>query len=101
VVTRASASNGGCPDVAAFLDEQLGDANTDFIVTDRNILAAEFPAELQARRVLTAIGAGNRTNKAIADQAGIQAAPLTRSLLMLHNVKRTIAVNVPVSTRAG
>lgn len=89
----------GAPDVSAFVAEQLGDDNTDLIVTGRNILAAEFPAELQARRVLSAIGAGSRTNKAIADLAGIQAAPLARSLDTLGAVKRMIAVDVPVSVR--
>lgn len=89
----------GAPDVSTYLAEQLGEDNTDLIVTGGNILTAEFPTELQARRVLTAIGAGSRTNKAIADQAGIQAAPLARSLNTLREAKRMIAADLPTSIR--
>jgi hypothetical protein len=34
---------------------------------------------MQARHVLGAIGAGDRTNKALSTRAGLQAAPLARS----------------------
>lgn len=53
--------------------------------------------ELQARRVLTAVGSGMRTNKAIADRAGLAAAPLARSLRQLREAKRIVAADVPVS----
>src|SRR5439155_8264912 len=59
----------------------------------------EFPAEVQARHVLSAIGAGERTNKAIATRAGLQAAPLARSLHVLRDIKRVVAADHPFSTR--
>lgn len=69
------------------------------MVVGRTVLAAEFPVELQARRVLTAIGAGDRTNKAIATRAGVAAAPLARSLQVLRDGKRVVAADHPVSLR--
>ena len=59
------------PDVMAFLDRQLADENSELVDVGRNVLAAEFPPDLQATRVLTAIGSGERTNKAIAARSGL------------------------------
>ena len=87
------------PDVMAFLDRQLGEENSDLVDAGRNVLAAEFPPDLQATRVLTAIGAGERTNKAIAVRAGIKDTPLARSLDTLRAAKRMVAVERPVSLR--
>jgi uncharacterized protein len=87
------------PDVLAFLDRQLADENSDLIDVGRNVLAAEFPPDLQATRVLAAIGSGERTNKAIAAHAGVKDAPLARSLETLREAKRVIAVDRPVSLR--
>ncbi|HWM06389.1 MAG TPA: ATP-binding protein, partial [Actinophytocola sp.] len=64
----------GAPDVMSFVREQLTDENSDLVVTGRTVLAAEFPTDIQARHVLGAIGAGDRTNKAISTRAGLQAA---------------------------
>jgi uncharacterized protein len=86
-------------DVLTFLDRQLADENSDLIDVGRNVLAAEFPPDLQATRVLTAIGAGERTNKAIASRAGIRDTPLARSLETLRAGKRIVAVDQPVSLR--
>ena len=89
----------GAPDVMAFLEQQLADENSDLIDVGRNVLAAEFPPGLQATRVLTAIGSGERTNKGIGVRAGIKDAPLARSLDTLRVAKRVIAVDRPVSLR--
>ncbi|MGH3932145.1 MAG: ATP-binding protein [Pseudonocardiaceae bacterium] len=89
----------GAPDVMSFIREQLTDENSDLVVVGRTVLAAEFPTDVQARHVLGAIGAGNRTNKAIATRAGLQAAPLARSLQLLREAKRVVAADLPVSTR--
>lgn len=89
----------GAPDVPSFLHDQLTDENSDLVVVGRNVLAAEFPAQLQARHVLAAIGAGDRTNKAISSRAGIRAAPLARSLRVLRDDKRVVAADLPISTR--
>ncbi|MGQ0719555.1 MAG: ATP-binding protein [Pseudonocardiales bacterium] len=89
----------GAPDVMSFVGEQLTDENSDLVVIGRTVLAAEFPADIQARHVLGAIGAGDRTNKAISTRAGLQAAPLARSLHLLREAKRVVAADLPVSTR--
>ncbi|MGH9185601.1 MAG: ATP-binding protein [Acidimicrobiales bacterium] len=89
----------GAEDAMTFLRAQIADENSDLVVVGRNVLAAEFPTEMQARHVLTAIGAGDRTNKAIAARAGLQAAPLARSLHVLRDAKRVVAADLPVSTR--
>jgi AAA+ ATPase superfamily predicted ATPase len=87
------------PDVMAFLDRQLADENSDLVDVGRNVLAAEFPPDLQATRVLTAIGGGERTNKAIAARSGLKDTPLARSLETLRIAKRMVAVERPVSLR--
>jgi uncharacterized protein len=89
----------GAPDVMSFVREQLTDENSDLVVTGRAVLAAEFPTDIQARHVLGAIGAGDRTNKAISTRAGLQAAPLARSLHLLREGKRVVTADLPVSTR--
>jgi len=89
----------GAPDVMSYIREQLTDENSDLVVVGRTVLAAEFPTEVQARQVLGAIGAGDRTNKAIATRAGLQAAPLARSLQLLREAKQVVAADLPVSTR--
>ncbi|MGH3720154.1 MAG: ATP-binding protein [Pseudonocardiaceae bacterium] len=89
----------GTPDVMSFVGEQLTDENSDLVVTGRAVLAAEFPTDIQARHVLGAIGAGDRTNKAISTRAGLQAGSLARSLHLLREAKRVVAADLPVSTR--
>lgn len=89
----------GANDAMTFLRHQLEDENSDLVVLGRNILTAEFPSELQARHVLGAIGAGERTNKAIASRAGLEAAPLARSIQILRDTKRVVAVDHPMSVR--
>ncbi len=85
----------------AFMTDQLSDENSELVVAGRNVLNAEFPAQLQARQVLSAIGAGERTNKAIADRAGLKAASLARSLHTLQQAKRIVAMDLPFSTKAS
>ncbi|MGH8906999.1 MAG: ATP-binding protein [Egibacteraceae bacterium] len=83
----------------AFLDGQLADDNSDLVVVGQRVLSSEFPVRLQARQVLSAIGAGERTHKAIADKAGIGAAPLSRAMRLLVEDKRLVALDRPFSTR--
>jgi AAA+ ATPase superfamily predicted ATPase len=91
----------GAPDVMAFLHRQLADENSDLIDVGRNVLAAEFPPDLQAGRVLTAIGGGERTFKGIGAHAGIGQTPLARSLETLTGVKRVVTADRPMSLRDG
>jgi AAA+ ATPase superfamily predicted ATPase len=89
----------GAGSMAQFLRRQLSDETSDLLVVGRDILSAEFPADLQARQVLTAIGSGLRTNKEIATRAGIPGGSLARSLTLLNQTKRVIAVDEPLSTK--
>jgi len=89
------------PDVGAFLDRQLSDENSDLIDVGRNVLAGEFPPQLQATRVLSAIGSGERTFTGIGVRSGIGHTPLNRSLETLTSAKRMVSVDRPVSLRSG
>lgn len=96
---RIAAEWRAAPDVLTFLRRQLSDENSDLVDVGRNVLAAEFPPDLQASRVLTAIGSGERTFKGIREHSAIKDAPLTRSLDLLTTAKRTVAVDRPISLR--
>ena len=91
----------GAADTLAFLRRQLGDENSELIDVGRNVLAAEFPPDLQATRVLSAIGSGERTFKGITAQSGIGEQQLARSLEMLTSVKRAVSADRPVSLKSG
>ncbi|WP_405568805.1 AAA family ATPase [Streptomyces phaeochromogenes] len=82
-----------------FLQAALSDPVSALLVSAERSLAAEFPQQVQARTVLSAIGSGERTFSNIARAAGgIGATPLQRSLTILTD-KRVIAAELPVSTR--
>jgi uncharacterized protein len=91
----------GAPDAMAFLRRQLADENSELIDVGRNILTAEFPPELQATRVLSAIGSGERTFKGISARSGIGEQQLARSLEVLTTVKRAVSADRPVSLKSG
>ncbi|NUK25235.1 ATP-binding protein [Streptomyces lunaelactis] len=82
-----------------FLETALSDPVSALLVSAERSLAAEFPQQVQARAVLSAIGSGERTFSNIARAAGgIGATPLQRSLGILVD-KRVIAAELPISTR--
>ncbi|MFF4250846.1 ATP-binding protein [Streptomyces sp. NPDC001663] len=82
-----------------FLSAALTDPLSALLVSAERSLAAEFPQQVQARMVLSAIGSGERTFTNIARAAGgIGATPLQRSLATLVD-KRVVAAELPVSTR--
>lgn len=89
-----------------FLQEALLDPTSALLVSGERSLAAEFPAEIQAQAVLSAIGTGERTWKGIkselSDGAGQQIAEssLAKALRVLE-AKRVIAVETPLSARSG
>jgi uncharacterized protein len=82
--------------------EYLADAVTDpisaLLVNGERSLASEFPAQSQARLVLGAIGAGERTFSLIARAAGVPPASLNRALDTL-TAKRIVEASTPLSTR--
>ncbi|MEU1278974.1 ATP-binding protein [Streptomyces sp. NPDC005805] len=82
-----------------FLSDALSDPVSALLVSAERSLAAEFPQEVQARAVLSAIGSGERTFSNIARAAGgLAGTSLQRSLTLLAE-KRLIAAELPVSTR--
>jgi len=98
---------GGFPKIAAawqdgdlrtFLTRSLTDDGSPLVSTGRLILEAEFRSSVQARSVLSAIGTGSRTNKAISDASGISSNNLTYPLRVLAD-KRVISTSLPLSTR--
>lgn len=91
----------GAANAQAFLRRQLGDENSELIDVGRNVLAAEFPPDLQASRVLVAIGSGERTFKGIGARSGIGEQQLTRSLDTLTTAKRAVSADRPVSLKSG
>jgi hypothetical protein len=91
----------GAADAMAFLRRQLADENSELIDVGRNILAAEFPPDIQATRVLSAIGSGERTFKGISARSGIGEQQLARSLETLTTVKRAVSADRPVSLKSG
>lgn len=89
--------------VGASLIGYLSDAVTDptsaLLVSAERALAAEFPSDAQARRVLGAIGSGERTFALIGRAAGgFPQATLSRALQLLTE-KRLVQVMTPLSTR--
>jgi len=87
----------------ASVDDYLGgvldDPTSALLVSAERALAAEFPAEAQARQVLGAIGSGERTYSLIGRAAGgLPQASLSRALTLL-TAKRLVDALVPLSTR--
>ena len=84
-----------------FLRAQLMDDTSPLVVVGERILNAEFPPGLQARDVLQVIGAGETSFATIAARTGINQGSLTRSLHVLAGDKRVVAIDRPMSARAG
>lgn len=85
--------------VRQYLREAVRDPTSALIVSGERALTAEFPTESQARRVLGAIGAGERSFSLIGRAAGgLPQGSLTRALEVL-TAKRVVAAATPLSTR--
>jgi AAA+ ATPase superfamily predicted ATPase len=80
-----------------YLRAAVTDPTSALVVSGERAVAAEFPAEAQARTVLNAIGAGERTFTTIGRAAGLPAASLSRALNVLVD-KRVVAADLPLST---
>lgn len=84
-----------------YLEDALGSPTSALLVSAERVLAAEFPAQVQARSVLTTIGSGERTFSAIGQKAGdLQQTSLARSLVLLRD-KRVVAADTPLSTKTS
>jgi uncharacterized protein len=81
-----------------YLADAVADPTSPLLVSGERSLAAEFPADTQAKLVLSAIGSGERTHTLIGRAAGdLPTATLTRALRLLTR-KRIITAETPLST---
>lgn len=78
-----------------FLMAALASADTPFVSAASRILDAEFPVQMQARAILSAIGHGERTRKAISQVTGIATSNLQAPLGFLANTKRVVRIESP------
>jgi hypothetical protein len=89
-----------------FLERECEDPAAPVFGVPESALLAEFPSPDHARRVLEAVGSGDRTQAAIAAEAGgrqggLPSGALSPLLRRLTTQKRVLAVDEPVSTRPG
>ena len=92
---------GQSKDLWSFLESALTHATSSLLVSAERSLAAEFPGDVQARRVLEAIGQGQRRFSDIGSKAGeIKDTPLTRSLQLLR-AKRVVTAERPLSLKTS
>jgi uncharacterized protein len=85
--------------ISDYLRDAVNDPTSAVLVSAERALAAEFPVEAQARQVLGAIGAGERTYALIGRTAGgIPPGSLNRALQVL-TAKRLVEAMSPLSTR--
>ncbi|MEU4343088.1 ATP-binding protein [Nocardia sp. NPDC023852] len=89
-----------------FVRRECGDPAAALFGVPESTLLAEFPAPDQARRVLEAIGSGERTHATIAAAAGSRNGALPSGSLspLLHRLsadKQVLSVDQPLSAKPG
>jgi hypothetical protein len=84
-----------------FLEGALSDSSTQFVTNALRILSAEFETESNARRVLDAIGSGERTNANIARASGVANESSLSSTLKLLVAKGVVAEDLPYAAPPG
>ncbi|GAA4208001.1 ATP-binding protein [Microbispora amethystogenes] len=89
-----------------FIRQECEDPASALFGVPESVLLAEFPSPDQARRVLEAVGSGDRTHAAIAATAGgregpVQSGSLSPLLRRLTEEKRVLAMDEPLSVQAG
>lgn len=80
----------------SFLRRELADPSSEFVRSAERILDGELPVAVQARTVLSVIGAGERTYSRIVSGTGIKGNNLNRPLATLTD-KRIVASTLPLS----
>ena len=83
-----------------FLSRELADPTSPLAVIGERSANAELPGEMQERRVLEAIGAGERAYSTIERRSGVEHTSLVRSLKGLQE-KRMVLKQTPYSSRGG
>ena len=102
---------GGFPLIAAswppaaglreFLEDALRDDQTPFATTALRIMASEFERELQARKVLEAVGHGEVSHGRIQARSGVKGNTLTAALNALVEAKRLVGRELPYAAPPG
>jgi hypothetical protein len=90
----------------SFLTAECADPAAPVFSVPELALLAEFPTPDQAKRVIEAVGSGERTHANIAASAGSQSGPLPSGSLspLLHRLveeKQILSLDQPLSTRPG
>jgi uncharacterized protein len=88
-----------------FAERECADPASPLFGVPEAALLAEFPAPDVARRVIEAVGGGNRTHANIASEAGSRAGAILSGTLtpILHSLvadKHVLAIDEPLSLRA-
>lgn len=96
-----AASWRGAEDPRDFLAEALADDQTPFATTALRIAASEFESELQAARVIEAIGHGESAYNRIQSRSGVKGNTLTDALDVLVETKRLVAKDLPCAVPPG
>ncbi|WP_234542350.1 AAA family ATPase [Streptomyces shenzhenensis] len=89
-----------------FIKSECADPASALFGVPEAALLAEFPAPDQARRVLEAVGSGDRTHANVAATAGSQSGALPSGILSpllrrLTEEKRVLASDIPLSAKPG
>jgi uncharacterized protein len=84
-----------------FLEEALADDQTPFATAALRIMASEFQRELQAARVIEAIGHGETAYSRIQSRSGVKGNTLTDALAVLIEAKRLVAKQLPYAAPPG
>ncbi len=83
-----------------YLEDALTDPSSFLVISAERALASEFPGDVQARAVLSAIGGDARAHKTILSRTGIPQTSLDRALDVLIR-KGIVDGLTPYSTRAS
>lgn len=84
-----------------FLMDALRDDQTPFVTTALRIMASEFERDLQARKVIEAIGHGESAHGRIQSRSAVKGNTLTAALDVLVDVKRLVARELPYAAPPG
>jgi len=84
----------------AYLADALTDPSSFLVISAERALASEFPADVQARAVLSAIGADGRAHKTLLARTGLSQTSLDRALRVLVG-KGIVDSVTPYSAKAS
>ncbi|MGH2879363.1 MAG: ATP-binding protein [Solirubrobacteraceae bacterium] len=84
-----------------FLTEALRDDQTPFVTTALRIMASELERDLQAKKVLEAIGYGDTAHGRIQSRSGVKGNTLTAALEVLTETKRMVSRELPYAAPPG